>query len=110
MPVLSAWLIAPPSSRRIGQRRSRQRRLTGEGAGFDPHRALDGGNDGLAPYPAICRAAMQLLRPGAALVLEHGHDQEGALRGIAESVGLVFAGSETDLGGVLRAQAFTRPD
>ncbi len=84
--------------------------LAREVAGFDPHRALDGGNDGLAPYPAICRAAMRLLRPGAAVVLEHGHDQEGALRGIAESVGLVFAGSETDLGGVLRVQAFIRPD
>ncbi len=84
--------------------------LAREVSGFDPHRALDGGDDGLAPYAPICRAAMQLLRPGAALVLEHGHDQEAALRGIAESVGLVFAGSEADLGGVLRAQAFTRPD
>jgi len=83
--------------------------LAREVSGFDPHKALDGGDDGLGPYPSICRAAMQILRPGAALVLENGHDQEGAVRGIAESVGLVFAGSERDLGGVLRAQAFTRP-
>lgn len=83
--------------------------LATEVAGFDPHRALDGGADGLAPYPPICNAAMRLLRPGAALVVEHGHDQAAAVRTIAESAGLVFAAHEKDLGGILRAQAFTRP-
>jgi release factor glutamine methyltransferase len=83
--------------------------LATEVAGFDPRRALDGGADGLAPYRPICDAAMGLLRPGGALVLEHGHDQAEAVRGIAEAAGLVFAGSETDLAGILRAQAFSRP-
>ncbi len=80
-------------------------------AGFDPHLALDGGADGLDPYRPICAAAMRLLRrggdAGGVLVLEHGYDQERAVRAIAQEAGLVFADSMHDLGGVLRAQAFT---
>lgn len=41
----------------------------------EPQLALDGGSDGLAFYDRICSAAGHYLRPGGALVVEHGFDQ-----------------------------------
>ena len=82
--------------------------LAREVSGHDPHRALDGGVDGLAPYRPIADDALRLLRPGGALVLEHGHDQAEAVRAILRARGLEPCGRERDLGNVIRAQAFMR--
>lgn len=82
--------------------------LAREVSGFDPHPALDGGADGLGPYRPIAEAALRLLRPGGALVLEHGHDQTEAVQAIARACGFEPCGYERDLGGVIRAQVFMR--
>jgi len=82
--------------------------LAREVAAYDPHRALDGGPDGLAPYHPLAQAATRLLRPGGRLVLEHGHDQAQAVAAIAQAHGFIMVDAETDLGGVVRGQAFGR--
>lgn len=80
--------------------------LAREVSGHDPHLALDGGVDGLLPYRPIAEAALRLLRPGGALVLEHGHDQAESVREILCKSGFTPCGYERDLGGLIRAQAF----
>lgn len=42
---------------------------------FEPHTALDGGEDGLIFYRRICRIAPMLLNSGGFLAFEVGHDQ-----------------------------------
>lgn len=46
----------------------------------EPRLALDGGRAGLAALTRISAGAGRHLEPGAALVLEHGHDQGAAVR------------------------------
>lgn len=53
--------------------------LDPEVAHFDPHRALDGGADGLAAYRALIPAAAQRLAPGGWLALEIGASQTQSL-------------------------------
>jgi release factor glutamine methyltransferase len=70
----------------------------------DPHRALDGGFDGLDAYRLIAPEAARLLKPGGALVLEVGHDQSGEVEGLISAAGLMPADApKTDLAGVRRA-------
>jgi release factor glutamine methyltransferase len=49
---------------------------------FDPHRALDGGVDGLDPYRILARTVPRVLRPGGCLAVEFGMGQAGAVAGI----------------------------
>ena len=58
----------------------------------DPHRALDGGADGLDAYRALIPQAARLLAPGGALVVEVGHGQSARYRGIDDG-GRVNAGA-----------------
>jgi release factor glutamine methyltransferase len=70
----------------------------------DPHRALDGGFDGLDAYRLIAPEAARLLKPGGALVLEVGHDQSGEVEGLIAAAGLMPADApKTDLAGIRRA-------
>ena len=46
---------------------------------FEPHGALDGGEDGLMFYRAIVRHWTQILRPGGWLMFEVGEDQADAV-------------------------------
>jgi release factor glutamine methyltransferase len=70
----------------------------------DPRRALDGGFDGLDAYRLIAPEAARLLKPGAALVLEVGHDQSGEVEGLISAAGLIPADApKTDLAGIRRA-------
>lgn len=46
---------------------------------FEPHTALDGGDDGLIFYRHIIQQAPSLLRSGGLLALEIGHDQREAV-------------------------------
>jgi release factor glutamine methyltransferase len=53
----------------------------------EPELALNGGADGLVFYDRICRVALNYLRPGGALVVEHGFDQAAAVRTRFEAAG-----------------------
>jgi release factor glutamine methyltransferase len=71
---------------------------------FDPHRALNGGADGLDAYRAIVPQAAQLLAPGGALVVEVGYDQSADAGRLMQAAGLTLAGApKNDLAGVPRA-------
>lgn len=46
----------------------------------EPHLALDGGPDGLAPYRTLAATAQPYLRPGGAILLEIGATQAGEVQ------------------------------
>jgi release factor glutamine methyltransferase len=72
----------------------------------DPHRALDGGVDGLNAYRVLIPEAAQLLTPGGALVVEAGIGQSGDINRLMTRAGLTITDPpRTDLGGVARALA-----
>jgi release factor glutamine methyltransferase len=48
----------------------------------EPRLALDGGPDGLAFYRRIAAGAGAFLKPGGSLILEVGHTQDAAVRGL----------------------------
>jgi release factor glutamine methyltransferase len=70
----------------------------------DPHRALDGGLDGLDAYRRIAPQAARLLAPGGALVTEVGQGQSGDVQGLMTAAGLTPVGPpKPDLAGIRRA-------
>ena len=70
----------------------------------DPHRALDGGVDGLDAYRRIAPEAAPLLAPAGALVVEVGHGQSGAVASLMAAAGLTAdEAPKPDLAGVRRA-------
>ena len=70
----------------------------------DPHRALDGGFDGLNAYRLIAPQAARLLAPGGALVVEVGYGQSDDVQGLLTAAGLAPAGPpKSDLAGIRRA-------
>ena len=80
--------------------------LAAEVRDHDPHRALDGGADGLDAYRALIPQAARLLVPGGALVVEVGHDQSGDIEPLMTAAGLTLEGSpRADLAGIQRAVA-----
>lgn len=70
---------------------------------YEPHRALDGGDDGLTAYRILCRSLPHLLSEQGCAVLELGMGQEQAVTALAESEGLKVLECRKDLGGVERA-------
>ncbi len=54
---------------------------------FEPRLALDGGADGLAPYPHLIAEAQRLLKPGGTAVFEIGYDQGAAVLSLAQAAG-----------------------
>lgn len=70
---------------------------------YEPHRALDGGDDGMSAYRLICRALPRLLKKNGCAVLELGIGQEDSVTAIAEEVGLHKVECRKDLGGIPRA-------
>ncbi len=80
--------------------------LAAEVRDHDPHRALDGGTDGLNAYRTLIPQAAQLLAPDGALVVEVGHDQSGEVEPLMTAAGLTRAGPpRADLAGIRRAVA-----
>ena len=72
----------------------------------DPHRALDGGADGLDAYRALVPQAARLLAHGGALVVEAGHGQSGDIQGLMTAAGLTpDKPPKADLAGIRRAVA-----
>jgi release factor glutamine methyltransferase len=72
----------------------------------DPHRALDGGTDGLDAYRALVPQAARLLAHGGALVVEAGHGQSGDIQGLMTAAGLTpDKPPKADLAGIRRAVA-----
>ena len=75
---------------------------------FEPHLALDGGEDGLRVVDRLVSQAIPLLKPGGHLILEIGSDQEGPVRSlIADHLELELAPTIRDAANhprVLRAR------
>jgi release factor glutamine methyltransferase len=70
----------------------------------EPRIALDGGADGLSFYRLLVGEAVRRLRPGGRLLLELGHDQVDAVRGlVVAEPSLEEAATREDLGGHVRA-------
>ena len=68
----------------------------------EPRQALVSGPDGLDDLRQIVGAAPQHLRAGGWLLLEHGHDQADAVRGLLTRAGFVQVQSRDDLAGIAR--------
>jgi len=80
--------------------------LANEVRDHDPHRALDGGADGLNAYRVLIPQAGRLLGPGGALVVEAGRGQSSDIEGLMTAAGLTPAGPpRADLAGILRVVA-----
>ena len=75
----------------------------------EPLSALTAGADGLDDLRTIIAQAHHALRPGGWLLLEHGHDQAQAVRGLLDQQGFEAAVSRTDLAGIERCSGARWP-
>jgi release factor glutamine methyltransferase len=75
---------------------------------FDPHRALDGGPDGLDPYRIIAAGGLAHLAPGGYIAVEIGAGQKDDVVSLFDNAGLELAATRHDLGGHERALIFAR--
>lgn len=75
---------------------------------FDPAVALYSGDDGLDAVRALSRTARRLLRPGGALVIEHGELQAAAIAAILRADGFSAVACHRDLLGRDRATTARR--
>jgi release factor glutamine methyltransferase len=80
--------------------------LDAEVRDHEPHLALDGGPDGLGPYPHLFREARRLLGPRGTGVFEIGFDQGEAALELARAAGAERAELRRDFGGRDRAVVF----
>lgn len=71
--------------------------------GHEPVGALVAGNKGLADIQEIVAQSRQHLRPGGALLLEHGYDQAGVVRELLIKTGYAQPETWRDLAGIERA-------
>ena len=70
---------------------------------YEPHLALEGGEDGLDFYRAILKNFDAALRPGGTICFEFGMNQEAALQALLEAAGYGEIVFRKDLRGVVRA-------
>lgn len=68
----------------------------------EPRSALTSGPNGLNDICTIVAGAPAHLRPGGWLLLEHGHDQAGAVRALLQAQGFEAVDSRRDLAGIER--------
>ncbi|WP_138517361.1 peptide chain release factor N(5)-glutamine methyltransferase [Rhodoferax bucti] len=64
---------------------------------FEPRQALTAGDDGLDDIRTIIDQARSRLLPSGWLLLEHGYDQAGEVRGLLEAAGFGHVQSRRDL-------------
>ncbi len=64
---------------------------------FEPASALSSGSDGLDDIRVIVAGAAAHLEPDGWLLLEHGHDQGDAVRGLLEVAGFIDVATRRDL-------------
>ena len=76
---------------------------------FEPLTALAAGHDGLDDLRHLIRAACDHLKPGGALLLEHGYDQADAVVELLRQHGLEQTCTLRDLGGLNRVSGGRRP-
>jgi release factor glutamine methyltransferase len=69
---------------------------------YDPRRALDGGDDGLAAYRSIAENLLELLAPFGLILVEVGSGQATAVAAILAARGLSIEAIECDLVGTER--------
>jgi release factor glutamine methyltransferase len=69
---------------------------------FEPQSALVAGADGLDDLRSIVAQAPAHLRSGGWVLLEHGHDQAAAVRGLLQGAGFAEVFSARDLAGIER--------
>ncbi len=69
---------------------------------FEPPTALAAGEDGLADLRQLAATAAAHLKPGGALLLEHGYDQADAVQALLQAAGFRHTQSWPDLAGTLR--------
>lgn len=75
---------------------------------FDPHRALDGGVDGLDPYRVIAAEAATFLEAQGKVAVEIGHTQKNEVSGIFAAAGYTLSAAHCDLAGNDRVLVFER--
>jgi len=73
---------------------------------FDPHFALDGGDDGLDAYRAIAAQARPFLNENGLVAVETGFDQRQSVDEIFRKHGFALVEARKDYGGNDRAQVF----
>ncbi|QAA94379.1 peptide chain release factor N(5)-glutamine methyltransferase [Pollutimonas thiosulfatoxidans] len=69
---------------------------------YEPRCALTDGHDGLTALGSIVSGAVQRLRPGGALFMEHGWDQAAQVRQLLQEAGFAKIESLRDLAGIER--------
>ena len=77
---------------------------------YEPHLALEGGEDGLDFYRAIVRNFNAALRPGGTICFEFGCGQENGVGALLEAAGMTNIMFRKDLRGVTRAVAARKPE
>ena len=80
--------------------------LAPEVALYDPHRALDGGEDGLVCWRAVLPRIAAGLSPQGRALVEIGAGQEEAVATLARQAGLAETRRVRDLGGIVRCLVF----
>jgi len=75
----------------------------------DPHRALDGGADGLDAYRAIAPDLPRLLQPGGFVAAEFGIGQADAITKMIGDRGLAVEAITADVAGIARVIVARRP-
>lgn len=82
-------------------------KLMPEVARFEPHLALDGGDDGLACYREIAKQLPPYLAKHAIVALEVGEGQADAVADIFTNAGLSVSARKNDLAGIARCLVLT---
>ncbi len=75
---------------------------------FDPHLALDGGDDGLTAYRHLAKGAPEFLAKGGVLAVEIGAGQSQDVADIFTATGFTLIEKRKDLSGHDRALAFEK--
>ena len=73
---------------------------------FEPHLALDGGDDGLSRYREIAPELTRLLAPNGKICVEVGLGQSGPVQRLFGKCGLNLWAERKDLGGIPRCLVF----